>query len=258
MRCARYPPRVSRAHLPALLALLLAAPAARAQQFFTDVAALPVERGCLLDAWYGQFAAWVQPACRVLPTVELRAGAGWGTRPPPEPLQPSASARAPGWLVQGKIVFRSVQEAPVGIGLVLGLGADRGSQVLGREVQGAHAYVPVSVAVGGSRMALLHGNVGWRFGRARSLEEGTLVGLPYNVHVATWGVRLDVAPVPYAALVGELAGEFPDVPSYQVGLSLSPFPQYVRLRVSYGGTFLERGERPGWAAGLVLTPPSLW
>jgi hypothetical protein len=126
------------------------------------------------------------------------------------------------------------------------------------DVRSYYAYVPVSRAFAGDRVAL-HQNTGWLYQRAGDEREWR------GRHAISWAARADVAvggargPGRYPAVAVAEAfgaqGAAGAAPEFQVGLRAFPRADAVQLDLSWGG-FLRTG-RPaaGWTLGLTLTPP---
>jgi hypothetical protein len=223
-------------------AFLLVPPAeAGAQQFVTDDAALVDLRACQFEAWLGQTASWILPACRPIRGLELTAGIGYLA------VDGEASAE---YVVQAKTVFRELAPGGLGIGLVAGAGIDPLTQVTGGRVAGLFAYVPASLSLAAERL-ILHGNLGWHFERD---DHGHPHGEDEGHHALTWAGRADLVLSDRFVLIGELFGEDRIRPEYQVGLRSTLLPDRVVVDLSYGGHTASGFAGAGWALGFAWTP----
>jgi hypothetical protein len=187
-----------------------------------------------LEAWHGDAASWVLPACQPFRRLEVTAGVGsiW---------EEGGNHRAE-YVIQGKTLFRDLEEDSFGIGLVAGAGLDPLAQLAGAPLPAAFAYVPFSVGVR-DRFLTVHQNVGWRFQRADSDAPPSHVA-----HVLTWATRLDVRATPNLKLMGEMFGEGRMTPEYQFGLRTELVPDRLLLDVSYA---VHRGQGLG-GTGLII------
>jgi hypothetical protein len=202
-------------------ALLLSATpqAAAAQQFAVDDAAVVAARACQVEAWHGEAASWVLPACGVVTGVELTAGAGWIAQD---------GARRDEYVVQGKWVMSRGRAAAGAAG---GIGLARHDQVRGGQVTGAFAYVPVSIT---TAPADVHLNLGWQSARG---DAGA------HTHALTWGSRIDV-PVQRHAVIAELFGENTAAPEYQAGVRLVLIAERLATPVGRGDAAAALGDAP--------------
>jgi hypothetical protein len=194
-----------------LAAGLLAASGAHAQQFVTDDAAITDRGACQLEAWYGEAASWVLPACHFVREFELTGGIGFVN---------DGEGRSTEYVLQGKYLLREMTSNSFGVGVVAGLGYDPLAQVAGG-VHGVFAYVPVSFSWREDRL-ILHGNLGWHLERedhghdhhhGRDADPGH--------HALTWAARADLL-IPLAggrfSAIGEVFGEDRFLPGYQIGV----------------------------------------
>jgi hypothetical protein len=223
--------------------LLLLPAGAGAQQFVTDDATLVEFRACQFEAWLGQVASWILPACQPIRGLELTAGIGY--------LDADGEAGAE-YAVQAKTVFRELAPGGLGIGLVAGAGIDPLTQVTGGQVAGLFAYLPASLSLAADRL-ILHGNLGWhfeRYGQEHDHPDGDGEGR----HALTWAGRADLALSDRFTLIGELFGEDRIRPEYQVGLRSTLLPDRVLVDLSYGGHTAGGLAGAGWALGFAWTP----
>lgn len=205
------------------------------QQFVTDDAAIVDVGACQLEGWIGESARWILPACQVVRGVELTAGLGAVVR---------NGGHAAQYVLQMKHIVHELAPGAAAVGLVAGVGFDRASQVIGGRETTVFAYVPVSGASVGER-AVVHANAGWR----HALRE--------HEQAFTWALRGDLV-VPgtgeRVVAIGEMFGDGPGGPAYQVGTRISIVPDLLLVDVSWGG-HTDRAQRgPGWAIGVAWTP----
>lgn len=233
--------------LPLVLASaagLLAPRDVEAQQFVTDDAAIVDFRACQLEAWHGEVASWVLPACQFVPRLELTAGIGFVAED---------GSRAAEYVLQGKYLLRELTPDGWGAALVAGLGDNPLSQV-GGGVAGIFAYVPLSVSLGSDRL-VLHGNLGWHLEREAHAHGDHHHDEAH--HALTWAARADLR-LPTAGerftLIGELFGENRTRPEYQLGVRSTLIPDRLLLDVSWGGHTAPGAPGAGWAIGLAWTP----
>jgi hypothetical protein len=208
-------------------------------------------RACQLEAWHGEAASWLFPACHLIPGVELTAGAG---------RVRGGNGREVEYVFQAKAPLREPEPGRPGVGVVAGLGFGLLSQVLGRGAAGAFAYIPVTLPLADERLTL-HVNLGWAFERDEHEHAGVVHDEAH--HALTWAARGDVVlPLTLAgaqrlALIAEVFGENRWRPEYQVGARGVLLPDRLHADVSWGG-HTGRGHRSaGWAVGFAWTPPAL-
>jgi hypothetical protein len=224
-----------------LACLLTALPSALpAQQFVVDDVAIVEFRACQVEAWHGEAASWIVPACHFIPNVELSAGIGFVGH----------GGRDVEYVLPAKYMHIEPRPGGVGAGFVIGLGLGPLSQVTRDGVGGVFGYLPVTASIGDDRL-LLHANPGARYDRGgRDHGDGAH-------HALTGGVRGDLA-LPVAAdrftLIGELFGEDRGRPEYQIGLRSAVLRDRLAVDVSWGG-HAARGVRGiGWTFGAAWTP----
>lgn len=244
---------VDGAHVPAKLLPLLLLPGGlalpaqtSAQQFVTDDAAIVDYRACQVEAWVGEAASWVLPACQPVSKLEVSAGLG---------LVREAGGSNPEYVLQGKLLLREGGPGRVGVGLVAGAGFGPLSQVAGDGVAGAFAYVPVSVSIGEDRL-ILHVNGGWHYERDEHEHNGVIHADAH--HQATWAARADLL-LPMlrerVTAIGEVFAEGRTRPEFQVGLRTVLLPGRLGFDVSWGGHTVSGFRGAGWALGFAWTPP---
>jgi hypothetical protein len=226
----------------------LAAPqVAGAQQFVADDAAIGDRGSCQLEAWHGEFASWIIPACHFVPNLELSLGVGFVGHGP--------DARDTEFLVEGKYLFREMAPNRPGIGLVAGFEVDPRASTGRDRFEGVYAYVPVSFGFNEDRL-VLHGNLGWHFERD---DHGHGHGDEDAHHALTWAVRADVL-LPVAAerftLIGELFGEDRLLPEFQLGVRAALIPDRLLVDLSWGGHTQSDMRGAGWTLGAAWTPPA--
>jgi hypothetical protein len=234
----------------ACLALFLPAPGA-AQQFVTDDAAIADRGACQLEAWHGRTESRIEPACTLLPNMELTAGVGW--------IDEGGPDREVEWALEAMYLFREMAPGRVGVGLIAGFGLHPSRQATDERLEEVFAFVPMSYTTPGERL-ILHANLGWHYetdhdhghthGHAHDQEGGH--------HALTWGLRADV-PIPVAAdrftLIGELFGEDRLLPEFQIGVRTALLADRLAMDVSWGGHTQDDLTGYGWVVGLAWTPP---
>jgi hypothetical protein len=220
------------------------APTADAQQFVVDDAEIVDRNACQFEAWHGQSASWILPACQFIPNLEITAGIGF--------VDEGGDTRDIEYVVQGKYLFRELQPNDFSIGFVAGFGFDPLSQITGERLHGFFAYVPATVSLVDDR-AFLHGNVGWAFhdeddrGHGHAHQNG-------GHHAVTWGLRSDVWITPRVALIAEIFGEDRLLPEYQLGGRFVLIPERFELDLSWALHTQSDLSGAGWAVGLAWTP----
>jgi hypothetical protein len=228
----------------ATLVATLSGSAAGAQQIVTNDAAL-IERGaCRLEAFHGERASWVKPACHVVPGLQVELGVGTFRED---------GGRLFEYEIQAKYLFFDAAGARPGIGVVVGAGIDPAGQALGARVSGLFAHVPVTFALAEQRL-VLSGNIGLH--HVRPEPDGVPDHRASTSTHADWALYGDVAVHPRAALVGELFGEGGAQPEFQLGVRATAVANRLDLVGTWGGhTNGDRGA--GWVLGLSWTPPPL-
>ena len=91
----------------------LATPAA-AQQYVVDDAAIVDYRTCHVEAWHGERASWILPACQPVGNLEIAAGVGF--------VDEGDDLRETEYAVEAKTLLRPLEPNDWGVGLVLGAG----------------------------------------------------------------------------------------------------------------------------------------
>jgi hypothetical protein len=130
----------------------MASPAALSgQQFVTDDAGIVDFRACQLEAWRGEIASWVLPACQILPRLELTAGVG---------LVQEEAERQLDYVLQAKYRLRELGASGLGIAVavVAGVGFDPISQIFGEGALLPEYQLGVRAALVPER---LHADLSW-------------------------------------------------------------------------------------------------
>jgi hypothetical protein len=235
-------PAVMFAVLAALtgLTLLLAAPLS-AQQWVVDDAET-VDRGaCQVEAWHGEVASWILPACQPVRNLEISLGVGF--------VDDGHGHRETEYAVEAKTLFRPLATNDWGIGLVVGVGPNPSAAAGERHFGDVYAFVPASLSLMDDRL-VLHGNVGWEWERDGHEHDGHIHDEDH--HHLTWGVRSDVGLTERFTLIGEVFGEDRLLPEYQVGLR-THFPDAgVEVDVSWGGHTQDDLRGAGFTVGVAL------
>jgi len=234
MSCSPAVSRIS-AIITAALCLSVTSAKVDAQQFGTDDAGM-VERGaCQLEAWRGERQTRIEPACQLVPNVEITLGMELDAR----------AAAVEEYTLEMKTVFRAPEPGRLGVSLVGGVDFAGRSATEDELLTGAFLYVPATLSIGDDRL-LLHGNLGWQTAPGNS-GEGSLI----------WGARGDLE-LPWAderlvAIAELFAGEGGGA-EYQVGLRTRLVPDRFLLDLSWGGHTELPGNRRGWVLGIGWTP----
>jgi hypothetical protein len=219
-------------------------PRAPAQQFVTDDAAITEYRACQLEAWHGQRASWIQPACTPVRNLEVTLAVGF--------LDAGGPGRERDVLLQGKTLFRPLQAGDWGWGLALGT-TPRGRVFPGQRRFGTlFAYVPLSLSLGEDRV-VLHQNAGWHYRRDEEGAPG-----PEAAHAFTWGTRGDLWLGGRFTAIAELFGDSRRAcPQWQAGLRTELWRERLLLDVSYGR---HTASLPGtgFTLGIAFTPGRLF
>jgi hypothetical protein len=227
----------------AVAVVLWGAGSAAGQQFVTDDAAIVDANACQVEAWYARPGSWLLPACQLIPRVEITAGAG---------AIEADGAYQLRYVVQAKSILTEL--GPNGaLGLVGGFGLDPLGQIVARRIDAVYAYMPVSVALGDSRL-VLHQNAGWVYG-PEPVEVAPDAPREVRRHAITWAMRADGALSSRVTLVGELFGQSRVTPEYQVGLRLSLVPDRLLTDVSYTAAARRDAGGGTFTVGMAWTPP---
>lgn len=220
----------SRFAAPVLLGAVLvlagtAAPSA-AQQYVVDDAEI-VDRGaCHVEAWHGERASWILPACHPIRNLEVAAGAGF--------IEVGTGHRETEYAIEAKTLLRPLSPGGWGVGLVVGVGPNPSAEAGERHFGDIYAFVPASLSVADDRL-IFHGNLGWEWERedAEARDE----------HFLTWGVRGDLALHERLSFIGELHSENDEQPAFQVGVRIHRPDAGVEMDLSWSGH--TDGERQG-------------
>lgn len=180
-----------------LLVALAAALPARAQQYGSDDA-FALTRGHVRAEVWGHTDGTLWGSLYATPRAWLEVGGGVGRLP---------DGAAEGF-VQAKVVLRAADEDRLGVGLVVGVGADRQAAVADVAMQGPYAYVPLGVSLAGARVSA-YGYGGWACD-LRDRSHGALAAL---------GIE-GVAVPERLSVVFDLVGASGEAADVQAGLRL--------------------------------------
>ena len=217
-------------------ALSFGAQSVRAQQFVVDDAGITDPGACQFEAWLGESAGWVLPACTLISRTELTLGIGYA-----DERHGDHTDRQVEYVAQAKVNF--LPDAPGGLGVsaVVGFGFGPFAQATGVPVEGLFAYVPATYILPGER-AIFHANAGWSVETER------------NLHRLVYGFRNDVVLHERATVIGEIFGEGQDL-GVQGGLRLSIIADLFLIDASYGAALSGDAPDIGFAIGIAITPP---
>ncbi|MFN3326428.1 MAG: hypothetical protein ACK5AZ_23265 [Bryobacteraceae bacterium] len=217
------------------------------QQFATDDAAVVDAGACQVEAWHGQEASWLLPACRPIRLLEFTGGVGSRRLEPGDP-------RRLEFVLQTKFLFRDLDQHRFAWGAVLGIGLDPVRQLAGDPAPGLFAYLPASYSIDNGRV-VLHGNLGWSFEREAN-EEVNGEQSVQPMQGVLWGARGDLQVANRVTLIGELFGDAGDPLLGQAGLRIILVPERWQLDISFGRPIRGNGgPGPGFAVGFAWTPP---
>jgi hypothetical protein len=230
----------------ALLALtvtlmLLALRPAAAQQWVVDDATLTDLRTCQVEAWHGEVASWILPACQPFRNVEIALGSGF--------VDHGHGDRDVEYAVEVKTLFRALAPNDWGIGLVAGVGPNPSARGDEATFGDLYAFVPASLSLADDRL-ILHGNLGWHWERGGHHHGGEFHAEAH--HDLTWGARADVAMSERFTAIGEVFGENRLLPEFQVGLR-THFPDAgMEVDLSWGGHTQGDLRGAGFTVGITL------
>jgi hypothetical protein len=226
----------------AVLAVLLVSPGTTVgQQYVVDDASIVDHRSCQVEAWHGERASWMLPACQLIRNVEVAVGAGF--------VYGDDGHRETEYAVEVKTLFRPLVTDSWGVGLVAGVGPNPSAVPGERRFGDVYAFVPASLSLVHDRL-VLHGNVGWVWDRDGREHDG-------HVHEAesqhlTWGVRSDIGLTDRFTFIGELSGEDRLLPEFQVGVR-THFPAAgLEVDVSWGGHLQDDLRGAGLTVGIAM------
>lgn len=220
----------------ACLALMLASTTVHAARpMVTDDARVVDPKACQLESWTqhnrGNDEFWALPACNFSGNLELAIGTGH-TRSPD-------TRSTTDMVVQGKTLFRQLEENDWGWGLVVG-GTRHDDGGLGRIANDYYAYVPATFSFRDDRM-LVHANLGW-------LRDGEL-----RTQRGTWGIGSEWQLTPSTWLIGETFSQQGGRPFYQLGVRRWLIQDRVQIDATYGSRFGYDGSQQRWfSIGLRL------
>ena len=203
----------------ALIALLLAAPAAQAARpFVTDDARVVDPGGCQIETFYKrqrefrERELWLLPACNPWGTVELSLGAVYV-----DSTQPGDSRAV---LAQGKVLLKALESGGSGYALTLGVGRVQPFQA--QPATNPYFNGIGSFSLFGDRI-VVHSNLGAVRDRQSDLTRGT------------WGLGAELlllAPRVYGIL--EQYGQRKDKPTLHTGLRIWIVPNRMQFDATVG------------------------
>jgi hypothetical protein len=224
-----------------LLAYGALAPPAAAQQYVVDDAAI-VDRGaCQVEAWHGERASWILPACQPIRNLEISAGAGF--------VDEGGGHRETEYAIEVKTLLRPLAPGGWGVGLVLGVGPNPSAEPGERRFGDVYAFLPASLSLAEDRL-VLHGNLGWEWDREAE-PHGDHFHERDDHHV-TWGARADLALNDLLSVIGEFHGEDDGGPAYQFGFRVHRPAAGVEMDLSWGGHSARGQPGAGFTVGLAF------
>ncbi len=223
-----------------LLWVLLPAPAS-GQQLVVDDAEIVDPGACQVEAWHGERASWILPACQLLPNVEISVGAGF--------IDDGTGHRETEHAIELKTLIRPLSPGSWGLGVVLGVGPNPSAEGEERRFGDVYAFLPASVSLLDDRL-VMHGNVGWEWHR-ETIDHGDHAHESDDHHLS-WGLRSDVALNDTFTLLGEFYGEDDRRPHFQAGLRLQHDGAGVEVDLTWGGSTHPDEEGPGFTVGVAF------
>ncbi|TVR66105.1 MAG: hypothetical protein EA422_02715 [Gemmatimonadales bacterium] len=228
------------------LLCLLATPGA-GQQYVVDDAVIVSPRACQIEAWHGERASWILPACHLLPGLELSIGAGF--------VNGAGLDRTPEYALEAKTLLRDAAVDGWGIGMVLGVGPNPSADADQRRFGDIYLFSPATLPLLQGRL-VVHGNLGWRWDR--QTIPGATDRRSGEAHHLTWGLRTDMSLSPLISLLVEGYGEDTERPKVQMGFR-THFPDAgMEVDWSWGRTLGRSGEGPGFSLGVSLVSGPLF
>ena len=217
-----------RAGLGALsLALLAPAWSFAGRPLTTEDASVLDDKACQVEAWIDRSrestTGWLVPACNFGLGIEWQAG--FARR---HAQGESAFSDA---YFQGKAVWRTADEGPFGLGIVVGV-LKHALQEANNGWENPFVLVPLSFHPGGDAGTLVHLNAGW----GRNRQEGR--------NLTLWGAAIESALNARVTLLAEAFGENASRPFVRVGSRINAIKDQLDFDLTYvaraGGTRDER------------------
>ena len=223
------------------LFLALSAGAHAARPMVTDDARIVDPGACQLETWRrgnrGSYEFWALPACNFTGNLEVTVG---GTDQPE-----AGGGRATDFVLQGKMLFRSLETNGYSYGLVVG-GINHSDRSVRQESVGSlYGYVPISLSFADDRL-IVHVNLGVLQNR----DDGT--------KASTWGIGGELNFTPRVALIAETYGNNHVQPFVQGGLRIWIVPNCFQIDTTVGAQSGNFGPTRWWTVGvLLISPPFL-
>ncbi|HET9653707.1 MAG TPA: hypothetical protein VFP36_16015 [Usitatibacter sp.] len=212
-----------------------------ARPMVTDDARIVDAQACQIETWTKRNADsteyWALPACNPAGNVEITVGGASTTA--------DGMTRTTDEVIQGKTLFRTLDEGVAGIGLAVGMVRHPHREAKAGWPGDPYAYVPLSASFAEGRW-VSHVNVG----ASRRRDEGRTV--------ATWGWGHEVQLRPELFLIPEIFHADPGRPSYQLGLRYWIVKDVVQVDATYGNRLVSDSQPRWFSIGVrILTPPFL-
>ncbi len=211
------------------------------QQYVVDDAAVVDPGACQIEAWHGERASWILPACHLIPGLELTFGSGF--------VNGAGSDRTTEYAIEAKTLFRDPDVDGWGIGVVVGVGPNPSADADQRRFGDVYVFSPASVPLLQGRL-IVHGNLGWRWDR--ETVPSTVDGSGSEAHHLTWGLRTDLPLHRFMSFLLEGYGEGSERPSVQMGFRTHFADAGMEVDWSWGRALGRPGEGPGFTLGVSL------
>jgi hypothetical protein len=199
---------------------------------FTDDANLTTEHACQFETWWQKSNEssrwWALPACSPFSNFEITFGANTNTF--------SGTQNYTGYLLQGKTLFKPINNGDYGAGLAFG--AIRTEHGLA-DVD--YVYLPISFQSGDGNLTT-NINLGWTKNSGQNQT--------------TWGIGSQYAWNKYISSFGEIFGNDRSDPTVHLGISIFVIPNYLQLDATYGRNMANSTDKNFYTLGFDLFLPA--
>ena len=215
---------IRRAHAAApflfILLSILSSPSQATRPLITDDARIIDAQSCQLESWvkHGRDGdeVWALPGCNFTGNLELTLGGAQSRN--------DGAVRESAYLLQAKILFKTLEPNGWAWGLAVGNMNRPGSAGVGNLNGNTYGYVPASFSFHDDGL-IIHTNLGGVHERTTGRNR------------STWGVGAEVELNPHAWVIAETYGQSGDAPFWQAGLRYWLIPGHVQIDTTFGRRF---------------------
>jgi hypothetical protein len=212
-----------------------------ARPLIVDDARIVDSKACQVESWTrkntGSIEFWALPACNLTGNFEWTAGGAM--------ISDSGNAKNPNFLIQGKTLFKRLENNGWGIGLAFGVIYNPTINAESNLTGDLYSYIPTTLSFLDGRL-FINTNIGWLYRRSES-----------STHHVTFGIGTEILVTGKSWLIAETFGQsHGGNPFYHVGIRQWIVQDHIQIDATYGNRFINGTDEHWFTVGLRLISPA--